>query len=219
MSSNTTLYDKLRSVPEEAKKPIQGGRLKGMTSIEPQWRINRLTDVFGPVGIGWKYEIVRMWREITEESNEVIANVHINLYYKQDGQDGDWSEPVPGIGGSKLQTQERNGLYVSDECFKMALTDAISVAGKVIGLGADVYWDNYESKYDNQYRDDLSIHSLPAIRKRITNKMTDLIKMGKDNTQIYADMELGNVNTESVKEALKNLQWLAEFEKGLDKQL
>ncbi|HCC35130.1 MAG TPA: hypothetical protein DEQ02_05645 [Ruminococcaceae bacterium] len=36
---------------------------------------------------------------------------------------------------------------MSDECFKMALTDAISVSCKALGFGADVYWDKDRTKY------------------------------------------------------------------------
>jgi hypothetical protein len=43
---------------------------------------------------------------------------------------------------------EKSGLYTSDECFKMALTDALSVACKALGIGADVYWDRDPNKYD-----------------------------------------------------------------------
>ena len=35
---------------------------------------------------------------------------------------------------------ETKGLYTSDEAYKMALTDALSVACKALGMGADVYW-------------------------------------------------------------------------------
>jgi hypothetical protein len=49
---------------------------------------------------------------------------------------------------------EKNGAYVSDECFKMAITDAIGTAAKMIGLASDVYMglksDNTrpQSKYE-----------------------------------------------------------------------
>lgn len=33
--NNLELYDKFRQVPETAKKNINGGRLKGMTDINP----------------------------------------------------------------------------------------------------------------------------------------------------------------------------------------
>ena len=45
---------------------------------------------------------------------------------------------------------EMGGLNASDECFKMATTDAISVACKQLGIGADVYWKAGESKYSRQ---------------------------------------------------------------------
>jgi hypothetical protein len=70
--------------------------------------------------------------------------VDIKLYIKIEGE---WSDPIPGTGGSSFVTKEKMGLYTSDECFKMALTDAISVACKALGFGADVYWDKDRTKY------------------------------------------------------------------------
>lgn len=29
-----------------------------MTDINPMWRIKRLTEIFGPVGVGWWHEVV-----------------------------------------------------------------------------------------------------------------------------------------------------------------
>ena len=68
----------------------------------------------------------------------------IDLYYRWEGA---WSEAVPGTGGSSYVASERNGLYTSDECYKMALTDALSVACKALGIGADVYWAAGRTKY------------------------------------------------------------------------
>ena len=99
-----------------------------MTDINPMWRIKSLTEQFGPCGIGWYYEIKDRWLETCMAKDEITANVNINLYVKVDGE---WSKPIPGIGGSMLVASERNGLYVNDECYKMALTDAISVACKM----------------------------------------------------------------------------------------
>ncbi len=36
---NLELYNKVREVPQEAQKSIAAGRLKGMTDINPMWRI------------------------------------------------------------------------------------------------------------------------------------------------------------------------------------
>lgn len=140
--NNLEIYEKIRQVPEEAKKTINAGRLKGMTDINPMWRIKVLTEQFGVCGFGWYFETTKQW--IEEVDNERVACVNINLYIKMDGE---WSKPIFGTGGSKLSTVERSGVYVSDECYKMATTDAISVACKSLGMGADVYWNKDRTKY------------------------------------------------------------------------
>ena len=137
------LYERLRAVPDSAKREISAGRLKGKTDINPMWRIKALTEAFGPCGFGWKYKITREWLE-TGANNEVSAFVDIELYVKHNGE---WSEAIPGAGGAAFVAKEKNGLYTSDECYKMALTDAISVACKALGMGADVYWQADSTKY------------------------------------------------------------------------
>jgi len=137
------LYKKVRVVPLEAQKKISGGRLNGMTDINPMWRIKVLTEQFGPCGFGWYYIPVRKWLE--QSGNEVAAFVDIELYIKSGDE---WSKPISGTGGSKFVTKESSGLHVSDECYKMATTDAISVACKQLGFGANVYWQADKTKYD-----------------------------------------------------------------------
>jgi hypothetical protein len=141
---NMTIYEAHRSVPQEALKPIKAGRLQGMSDINPMFRIKSLTESFGACGIGWYYEVLKQWIEVC--GNESVAFVNIALYIKVDGE---WSKPIFGTGGSKLVAMERNGAYVSDEAYKMATTDALSVACKQLGIGADVYWQNDKTKYNN----------------------------------------------------------------------
>jgi len=143
---NLEIYNKVRQVPKEAQKPIAAGRLKGKTDINPMWRIKALTEQFGVCGFGWKYEIVQERLESTP-TEEIASFVKINLYVKMNGE---WSDPIPGTGGSSFVANESKGLYVSDECFKMALTDAISVSCKALGFGADIYWQGDNTKYNKQ---------------------------------------------------------------------
>ena len=139
-----TIYNAVRSVPDIAKRQIGAGRLKGKTDINPMWRLKTLTEQFGPCGFGWKYVITD--KRLEQGANgEVAAFLDIDLFVKADGV---WSDAIPGTGGSAFVAKEKNGPYTSDECFKMALTDAISVACKALGFGADVYWDADKSKYD-----------------------------------------------------------------------
>lgn len=134
-NDNLSIYNKVRSVPQTALKTIGAGRLKGMSDVNPVWRILAMTDTFGVCGIGWKYEITKQWTETF--GNEVKGFCNINLYVKVDGE---WSDAIPGTGGSAFVTMERNGAYVSDEVYKMALTDALSVAMKSLGVAADIYF-------------------------------------------------------------------------------
>lgn len=147
---NMKIYNAVRHVPQEAQKRIGGGRLKGMTDINPMWRIKTLTEQFGACGVGWYYEITDKWLENSMASDEITANVKINLFAKIDGE---WSMPIVGVGGSMFVSKEKSGYYTDDECFKKALTDAISVACKALGVGADIYWDKDSTKYSDIKKD------------------------------------------------------------------
>ncbi len=140
---NLKIYNAGRAVPKEAQKPIQGGRLRGKTDINPMWRIRVLTEQFGPAGIGWYYEIDERWLDIGADG-VTTANIVISLYVKHDGE---WSKAIKGIGGATFIDKEKGGYFTDDDCYKKALTDAISVSCKALGIGADVYWDSDPSKY------------------------------------------------------------------------
>lgn len=129
--------------PKWALKEIGAGRLKGKTDINPQWRLQAMTECYGEVGTGWKYTIDKLWTE-NGADGEVMAFALVSVFV----HNGEWSQPVPGIGGSTLIAKEKNGMYNNDEAFKMAVTDALSVALKAFGVAADIYsglWDG--SKY------------------------------------------------------------------------
>ena len=119
-----------------------------------------MTELFGPIGIGWYYEMLDRWTEQgaplptvkPQELGELMCFVSINLYVKHGDE---WSKPIFGIGGSKLIEKEKDHFYNSDEGYKMATTDALSVAMKELGVGADIYkglWDG--SKYKDAPQED-----------------------------------------------------------------
>lgn len=138
---NLEIWNLVRQVPDNAKKPILAGRLKGKTDINPVWRIKTLTEQFGPVGIGWYTETER-WTEAKGEEKALF--VHLKLYIKRNGE---WSKPIEGYGGAMIQAQERSGLFFDDDAAKKAYTDAISQACRSLGIGADVYWELDATKY------------------------------------------------------------------------
>lgn len=195
---NLFIYNKVKSVPDKAQKKINGGRLNGMTDIKPMWRIEKLTEIFGICGFGWKAPIKN--KEIIEGANgEKIAIVDIDLYIKNDK--GEWSEPIEGTGGSSFIAKERNGLYTNDECFKMAYTDALSVACKSLGMGADIYWG--DSKYNQpkeMTKEEAEKYTI-NFGKHKGKLLIDLIK--EENP--YIDWLLNNSNNQEVLKAIELL--------------
>lgn len=141
------IYKSLARPPADALRQIQGGKLNGKTDINPQWRYKAMTEKFGLVGIGWKYEVQKLWTE-QGAGSEKLAFAQVAVFVK----DGDaWSEPIVGIGGSKLVQFEKGAFVSNDEGYKMAVTDAFSTALKMIGVAADIYagrWDG--TKYNDE---------------------------------------------------------------------
>jgi len=145
MEDKMNIWNQQSQPPKWALRPIAAGRLKGKTDINPQWRYQAMTEMFGACGTGWKYTIDRLWTEPAPDG-QVFAFSQISLYYKTD----EWSVPIVGVGGSMLVQQESRGLHANDEGFKMATTDAIGTAMKMIGIASDIYagkWDG--SKYQD----------------------------------------------------------------------
>ena len=141
MSENMKIYERVRSVPKEAQKQFNNGKFSG-TDINPMWRIKKLTEIFGPAGIGWWTEDVRYWLEPGSDGS-VAAFCSLSLRFVLDGKT---SQPVHGIGGNVFVRKNST----SDEAYKMAYTDALSIAAKALGVGADIWFQNDRSKYEEK---------------------------------------------------------------------
>ena len=193
---NLDLYEKFRKVPEEAKRKIKGGRINGFTDINPMWRIKRLTEEFGPCGSGWYYKPVKEW--IEQVGNEYAAFVDIELYVKYGDE---WSMPIPGSGGSKLATVEKSGIFVSDECYKMATTDAISVACKQLGIGADVYFESDKTKYNQ---------SEPESKRKINESEKKLLQGAAERTGMNLEQAIKKHGGKSINDITHSvyMKWM-----------
>lgn len=142
---NTRIYERTRQCPPNALREIQAGKLRGKSDINPMWRIKTLTELFGPCGEGWRTSGEQFWT--TPGANgEIVAWCSLQLTWREDRQ-GTWSEPVFGVGGAMLVDTQKGKLTTNDDAYKMAYTDAISVACKALGLAADVYWQADVTKY------------------------------------------------------------------------
>lgn len=142
------IYKGLSQPPATALRQIQAGDLKGKTDINPQWRYEAMTEQFGLVGLGWKYEIQKLWTE-PGANGETLAFAQVAVFIRAP-ETKEWSDAIVGIGGSKLINKFSQGPKSNDEGYKMAVTDAFSTSLKMIGVAADIYagkWDG--SKYND----------------------------------------------------------------------
>ena len=146
-SDNLHIYKQVSSVPEDAQKPFESSWGKKLTEINGMWRIQKLTELFGPCGEGWFTEVTRQER-VDFPNGEVCVFTDINLYLK-DTKTGRWTKPIRGTGGNRLVLKNADGLFIDDEAYKKAYTDALGIACKALGFGADIYWGRNDSKYDS----------------------------------------------------------------------
>lgn len=180
---NMRIYEAVRFVPEQAKKKITGGRLAGMTDINSMWRIKVLTEQFGPCGEGWYTSDVKYWQDRLDNNGSVALFCSILLNVKIDGA---WSQPIYGIGGNTLVAAEKSGLRIDDEAYKKAYTDAISVACKALGIGADVYFEKDVTKY-SEYEGESEQPAQQPAKKQQTAQQPKQTQPPKQPTSVQFD--------------------------------
>lgn len=142
---NMRFYVQVQDTPKEAQKPFNNGRFSG-TDINPMWRIKMLTQMFGPVGIGWWTEDEQYVFEESKDTGETAVFCTLKLRYK-DPETGEISHPIAGVGGNKFIKVQKSGKYCDDEAYKMAYTDALSIACKALGFSHDIYYQADRTKY------------------------------------------------------------------------
>ena len=151
LSQNMRFYSRVMNTPKEAQKSFNNGRFSG-TDTNPMWRIQKLTELFGPAGQGWwtqneNFELVPF-----DKTGEIAVFCTVELVYV-DPETGEESKPIKGVGGNMFVVQRKAGLQLSDEAYKMAYTDALSIACKSLGFAHDIYYANDKTKY-TAYSDD-----------------------------------------------------------------
>ena len=176
--------------PKEALRTIDFGKLKNKTDINPQWRIEALTEVFGLCGVGWYYEIMAIDYQDVQATGERMVYVTVGIHVKQ--EDGTWSAPVIGIGGDFTIIKDKNGIHGNDEAFQMALTDAIGKAAKCVGIANDIYSGKYDSKYG--WRDE---------HEKEMRKITD-----KSQKRLDAEENYRYISADNIEVKTSNGRWI-----------
>ncbi|WP_109074102.1 MULTISPECIES: hypothetical protein [unclassified Azospirillum] len=160
-TTNTALWDTLKKTDPKATKPFKkGGGFTG-TQIDPVWRAQRMTEVFGPIGKGWGYDITERWSEEFKTKDGTVSAVYVtvNAWYT-DPETKERLFTGPQIGGTEVGR-------AADEAYKMAVTDALTKCLVNVGLCADVYLGLFD---DSKYRDAVAAEYEGKRREEAANR-------------------------------------------------
>jgi hypothetical protein len=159
--TNTSLWDKLgKTDPSQTKGFKRGGGFTG-TAVKPIYTEQKMTETFGPVGIGWGFSEPK-FQLVPGENKELLVYCWLTLWYVHEGvRSGD----IPGVGGDKVigyikpneQYNRPERWENDDEAFKKAFTDAIGNAMKHLGMSADVHMGLFDdSKYVREMQEEFA---------------------------------------------------------------
>ena len=137
------LWNRVCMTDPKAVKPITGKQYSG-NSPKPYWIVERLTDEFGPCGIGWGFTILSERFERFSDTDTLHVAV-VRLWYVMDGQRGELEQ----VGQTKASYVTSKGSFMLDEdAPKKSVTDALVKCASYLGFAGDIFsgrWD--DSKY------------------------------------------------------------------------
>ena len=154
---NLRHWDVLSRTDPRHTKPFQrAGGFRG-TATKPIWIEMRLTEHFGPCGIGWGCDAPQF--NLVPAGEELLVFCTLRCWY----MDGEARAEVYGVGGDKVLVKQQSGLRSDDEAYKKAFTDALGNAFKHVGSNADVHMGLFEdSKYVAELRREFAEDDAPA---------------------------------------------------------
>ena len=142
-NKNMKIWETLSKTNPEFTKPLPGYGGKRLTTIDPMYQIQMMTDLFGPVGLGWKYKVDYKYID-----GLVFAEVTIKYFTNE------WHEYGPVC---SVQNLSKSNNKLDDEAPKKAMTDAMTKAFSHLGMSADVFLGKFDdSKYVEQMKQEFS---------------------------------------------------------------
>ena len=148
--SNLDLWEAHADIDPRYTKEISGKAYKG-TSPNPQYIIKCLTDMFGPVGQGFGWEVLT--EGFTPLGDEILHWCRVRFWHTKR------EHYYEAYGQTKALMKTRNGLMSDEDAPKKSLTDAIIKAASQLGIAANIFlgrWDDqkYVAEVEKEYRRD-----------------------------------------------------------------
>lgn len=187
---NMEIWDRVCMTDPKHVKPITGKDYGG-NSPKPYWIVRRLTEEFGPCGIGWGYDIESERFERFSDT-DTLHVAKVRLWYRLNKED---VGEVVQMGQTKASYMTSKGVFkVDEDAPKKSVTDALVKCASYLGFAGDIFmglWD--DSKYVQQaaahYADD------PLKDRKITIELAAslAVEKFKKGDQIGAYEEISGI--------------------------
>lgn len=200
-ANNLNIWKRVQRTDPRFTKPLEGMGFIG-TSINSTYMFMRATEIFGPIGEGWGYEVLEekfidgkpLVEPVLDERNKQVATRFLRdgdgaLFCEQNHSikirfwyiiECETRGEFESYGATPYRYQTNYGIKVDGEAIKKSLTDAIKKALSMLGFSSDVFMgmhDNPEYLASNKLEFEIKNASEKAeditrIRKELDEKFT-----------------------------------------------
>lgn len=200
-NDNLSIWKRVQRTDSRFTKPLEGMGFIG-TSINSTYMFMRATEIFGPIGEGWGYEVIEekfidgkpLVEPVLDERNKQVATRFLRdgdgaLFCEQNHSlkikfwyiiECETRGEFESYGATPYRYQTNYGIKVDGEVIKKSLTDAIKKALSMLGFSSDVYMgmhDNPEYIVSNKLEFEIKAASEKAeditrVRKELDEKFT-----------------------------------------------
>lgn len=183
------IWDQLETTDTKFTKRMTTGAK--LTSINAEYQLKKMTEVFGAAGKGWGYELLHSefvdGHDMVQKTDDGPVNhgptkVHtcrVRLWY-QDPLDFQRKNYIQATGHTPFIYMTTYGPHTDMEYEKKSITDAITKAMSFLGMGGDVRMGLFD---DNEYVSELQREE--AIDQAV-DKEAETIKQRQEFEEWYA---------------------------------
>lgn len=181
---NLRIWDRVSETDPQFTKDYKGdGGFQG-TAVNALYVVREATKLFGPLGIGWGYNIItdrydqgapilaeKDGVRLPSGEHESIHTLLIRLWY----MDGDKRGEVEAYGHTKMIYSNKWGIQTDGEPAKKSLTDAIKKALSMLGFSADIHLGQFDDEsYVAQVATEFAIKNAEDQDAEIDQRKRDL---------------------------------------------
>ncbi|MEX9779293.1 hypothetical protein AB7309_08320 [Providencia manganoxydans] len=200
-NDHLNIWKRVQRTDARFTKPLEGVGFVG-TSINSTYMFMRATEIFGPIGEGWGYEVIEekfidgkpLVEPVLDERNKQVATRFLrdsdgSLFCEQNHSlkikfwyiiECETRGEFESYGATPYRYQTNYGIKVDGEVIKKSLTDAIKKALSMLGFSSDVFMgmhDNPEYVASNKLEYEIkaatdNAEDVTRVRKELDDKFT-----------------------------------------------